>query len=214
MERLFDLIDKWIGLKHTLVVLSSTGYYDRLDRQTEELKPAGEFYPHRCTALLNMYLMAIYGQGNWVNGYYDRQIFLNKKLTEEKQIPWPELLQKATEFVMQFSGVQDVTTAGQWMLEDDRKTAAFRRGMNKKLSGDIFIELQPGWVVSYENPTQKEPVRENNIIAPLFFFGEQIKKEQVHRRVKATEIAPTLAYLLRISTPNACQDLPLPEAVR
>ena len=86
--------------------------------------------------------------------------------------------------------------------------------MNKKTSGDIFIELQPGWVVTYENQAQKEPVRENNIIAPLFIFGEYIKKEQVHRQVKVTEIAPTISYLLRIRTPNGCKDLPLPEVVR
>ena len=213
LERLFELLDRRIGLKHILIVLTSTGYYDTLNRVPQGFKPAGEFYPNRCTALLNMYLMAIYGQGNWVNGYYDRQIFLNKKLSEEKQVPLPELVEKAAEFVMQFSGVQDVTTAGQWLMNEKGKDAAFRRGMNKKTSGDIFIELQPGWVVSYENQTQKESIRETNILAPLFIFGEHIKKEQIHRPVKVTEIAPTLSCLLRIRTPNGCKDLPLPEVV-
>ena len=214
LERLIDLIDKRIGLKHTLIVLTSTGYYDTLNRLPQGFKPAGEFYPNRCTALLNMYLMAIYGQGNWVSAYYDQQIFLNKKLSEEKQVPWPALLHNAAEFVSQFSGIQEVTTAGQWFIDDQGNAAAFRRGMNKKLSGDIFIELQPGWVVINESQTQKDPVRENNILAPLFIFGENIKKEQVRRTVKATEIAPTLSYLLRIRTPNGCKDLPLPEVFR
>ena len=214
LERLLELIDKRIGLKHTLIVLTSTGYYDTLNRLPPGFNPSGEFYPNRCTALLNMYLMAIYGQGNWVSAYYDRQIFLNKKLSEEKQINWSELVQNAAEFVAQFSGVQDVTTAGQWMIDDQGNAAAFRRGMNKKLSGDIFIELQPGWMIINENQMQKEPVRENNIMVPLFIFGEQIKKESVFRRVKATEIAPTLSHLLRIRTPNACKDLPLPEVIR
>ena len=221
LERLFDLIDKRIGLKQTLIILTSTGYYDTLNRPAQGFNPTGEttfgnsqFYPNRCTALLNMYLMAIYGQGNWVSGYYDRQIFLNRKLSEEKQINWLELLQNAAEFVSQFSGVQDVTTAGQWIMDDDRNATAVRRGMNKKLSGDIFIELQPGWMVNNENQTQKEALREINIMAPLFIFGEHIKKEQVRRRVKVTEIAPALSYLLRVRTPNGCKDQPLPEVVR
>ncbi|MDR0542880.1 MAG: alkaline phosphatase family protein [Dysgonamonadaceae bacterium] len=220
LERLLDVVDRKAGLKHTVVVLTSTGYYDLLDRLPQGLKPVGEtafgnsrFYPNRCTALLNMYLMAVYGQGNWVSAYYDRQIFLNKKLAEDKQIQWLELVRNAAEFVSQFSGVQDVTTAAQWFVDDAGHAAAFRRGMSKKISGDIFIELQPGWVVADENKTQQEPVRETAIIAPLYIFGEYIKKEQVRRKVKATEIAPTVSYVLRIRPPNACKDLPLTEII-
>ncbi|MDR2683332.1 MAG: alkaline phosphatase family protein [Dysgonamonadaceae bacterium] len=214
LERLLDAIDRRVGLKHTVVVLTSTGYYDTVNRLPQGFQPSGEFYPNRCTALLNMYLMAIYGPGDWVSAYYDRQIFLNKKLAEEKQIAWSELVRNAAEFVSQFSGVQGVTTAGQWLVDDTGRAAAFRRGMHKQVSGDIFIELQPGWAILNENTTKKEPVRDNAIIAPLFISGEYIRKEHIYRTVKASAIAPTLSYLLRIRTPNACRDLPLPEVVR
>ena len=215
LERLFDQIDRKIGLRHTLIVLTSTGYYDAYHRFSEGFKPAGVFYPNRCTALLNLYLMAIYGQGDWVSAYYNHQIYLNKKLAEEKQVKWAELVRSAAEFTAQFSGVQDVTTAGQWLMDDTGRSAVFRRGMHKQLSGDIFIELQPGWVVANEtHPSQPEPVRENEILSPLFILGESVPKAQVNRRIKMTEIAPTLAYLLRIRTPNACRDLALPEVLR
>jgi hypothetical protein len=214
LERLFDYIDRKTGMKRVLVMLVSTGYYDSANPLPEGFKPAGEFYPNRCTALLNMYLMAIYGQGNWVRGFYDYQIYLNKKLAEEKQVSWTELVRNAAEFVVQFSGIQEVTTAGQWMIDDAGRSAAFRRGMNKKLSGDIFIELQPGWEVIYENyPARKEYPRNNAVMTPLFILGEHIKKEQVYRRIKLTEIAPTLSYVLRIRPPNACKDWPLQEII-
>ncbi|MDR0865912.1 MAG: alkaline phosphatase family protein [Candidatus Symbiothrix sp.] len=215
LERLLDLIDRKVGLKNTLVTLTSTGYYDSVNILPPGAKPTGEFYPNRCTALLNMYLMAIYGQGNWVNTYYNHQIYLNKKLAEEKQINWQDLVRDAAEFVAQFSGVQEVTTAGQWMVDDTGRSAGFRRGMHKKSSGDLFIELQPGWVVINEgNPLKKEYVRNNAILSPLFIFGGQIKSEQVYRKIKATEIAPTLSYILRIRAPNACKDLPLQEIIK
>ncbi|MCL1937848.1 MAG: alkaline phosphatase family protein [Candidatus Azobacteroides sp.] len=214
LERLFDCIDRKVGAKRVLVMLASTGYYDSTNQLLEGFKPAGEFYPNRCTALLNLYLMAIYGQGNWVRGYYDYQIYLNKKLAEEKQVQWTELVRNAAEFVVQFSGVQEVTTAGQWLIDDTGRSAFFRRGMNKKLSGDIFIELQPGWEVTYENDAAKKKYHRNNaVITPLFILGESIKKEQVYRRIKLTEIAPTLSYILRIRSPNACTDGPLQEIV-
>jgi hypothetical protein len=214
LEKLFETIDRKVGMKNTLIVLTSTGYYDSNYRPSSEYKPLGTFYPNRCTALLNMYLMATYGQGNWVEGYYNNQIYLNKKLIEDKQINRKEFLSNAADFAAQFSGVQDVTTLGQWLVDDAGRSAAFRRGMNKKYSGDLFIELQPGWVVANDeaNPSNKPQYERNTaILCPLFFLGEYIKKEQVHRKVKATEIASTLSFILRIRPPNAAKDLPLQE---
>ena len=215
IETLLDLADKKVGLKNVVLILSSNGYYDSAAKLPEGLKPPGEFYPNRCTALLNMYLMAIYGSGNWVEGYYNEQIYLNKKLIENQNVKWDELLQKSADFVARFSGVQDVTTAGQWFVNDAGRSAVFRRGMNKKISGDIFIELQPGWSVIYENQNNKTDYARNKaILSPLFFWGGNIRKEQVYRTIQATEIAPTVAYILRIRSPNAAQDAPLEEFMR
>jgi hypothetical protein len=215
IERLLDLADKKVGLKNTLVILSSNGYYDSAVKLPEGFKPQGEFYPNRCTSLLNMYLMAIYGSGNWVDGYYNEQIYLNKKLIENQNINWDEILRKAAEFIARFSGVQDVTTAQRWFVDDAGRAVEFRRGMNKKLSGDIFIELQPGWSVVNENQDKKTDYTRNKVIlSPLIIFGGNIRKEQVYRTVRATEIAPTVAFVLRIRPPNAAQDAPLQEFIK
>lgn len=212
LEQLFDQIDKTVGLKNTLIVLTSTGYFDSRVNTSTDYKPFGEFYPKRCTALLNMFLMAKYGQGNWVGSFYNNQIYLNKKLVEDKNVDWNEFVATAAEFVAQFSGVQDVTTLGQWLVDDAGRSVAFRRGMNKKLSGDLFIELQPGWVTADEDHPETQRFQRNcAILCPAFFMGNLVKKEQVHRPVKATEIAPTLSYVLRIRPPNGCKDKPLQE---
>jgi len=159
--------------------------------------------------------MAIYGSGNWVDGYYNEQIYLNKKLIESQNVNWDEILQKASEFIARFSGVQEVTTAEQWYINDTGRSASFRRGMNKKNSGDIFIELQPGWLVVHENQDNKtDYTRNKTILSPLIIFGGNIRKEHIHRTVHATEIAPTVAFVLRIRAPNAAHEPPLQEFVR
>jgi hypothetical protein len=215
IEKLLDLADKKVGLKNVLVVLSSNGYYDSAAKFPEGFKPTGEFYPSRCTSLLNMYLMAIYGSGNWVEGYYNKQIYLNKKLIESQNVNWDEILRKAAEFIARFSGVQDVTTAQQWFINDTGRSVEFRRGMNKKISGDIFIELQPGWSAVNENQKDKVDYTRNEVIlSPLFIFGGNIRKEHVYRTVQATEIAPTVAFIMRIRSPNAAKDAPLQEFLR
>ena len=215
IERVLDLADKKVGLKNVLVVLSSTGYYDSAAKLPTGFKPQGEFYPSRCTALLNMYLMAIYGSDNWVEGYYNEQIFLNKKLIENQNIDFNEILRKSSEFIARFSGVQDVTTAAQWFVDDTGRSVGFRRGMNKKISGDIFIELQPGWSVINEYQDKKTDfTREKVMLSPVFIFGGNIRREHVYRTIQATEIAPTVAFILRIRSPNAVMDVPLQEFLK
>jgi len=212
IERLLNMINDKVGLNNALIVLTSSGYFNTISDTQTLFKPAGEFFPARCTALLNIYLMAIYGQGNWVNGYYDDQIYLNKKLIEDKKIDWYEILHKSADFVSQFSGVQEVTTAGQWFVDDTGKAVKFRRGMHKKNSGDIFIELQPGWVISGDNQELKTDYTTNNLtLSPLFIIGNGIKNAQIYRKVNATQIAPTITHVLRIRPPNGSKDTPLEE---
>ena len=215
IEKLLEIVDKKIGLKNVLIILSSNGYYESSAKLPSNFKPQGEFNPNQCIYLLNLYLMAIYGSGNWVDGYYNEQIYLNKKLIENQNINQNEILLKSSEFIARFSGIQEVTTAGQWFVDDAGRSVDFRRGMNKKISGDIFIELQPGWLVVNESQSKKTDfVRNKAILSPLVFFGGNIRKEHVYRTVQATEIAPTVAYILRIKSPNAAKDAPLQEFLK
>ena len=212
IERLLDLIEQKVGLKNTLVVLTSTGYFETKSTQVSGFKPAGEFFPNRCTALLNMYLMAIHGQANWVLGHYENQIYLNKKYIDDLKLDWATILKKSSEFISQFSGVQEVTTSSEMIFEEHAAGRnAFRRGMSKKNSGHIFIELQPGWVVVNENDPETKIVQSNAIISPLIFFGNSIPKQHVYRPVKAVDVAPTISHVLRIRPPNASKQIPLQE---
>jgi len=214
IERLLNLIEQKVGLKNTLIVLTSTGYFETNSNPVSEFKPAGDFFPSRCTALLNMYLMALHGQANWVLGYYENQIYLNKKYIDDLKLDWANILKSAAEFVSQFSGVQEVATSSDMIFEEQAAGRnSFRRGMSKKLSGHIFIELQPGWVVVNENNPETKIVQNNAIISPLIFFGNNIQKQHVYRPVKAVDVAPTISHVLRIRPPNASKTILLQEFV-
>ena len=212
--RLLSLIDQKVGLKNTLIVLASTGYYDLKQSASDTFKPFGTFYPKRCTALLNMYLIALHGGGNWVDGFYNNQIYLNKKQIEESKVHPDEILQKTAEYVAQFSGVRKVTTANQYFLETLESGASYwRRGLFAKDCGDVILQLHPGWIiVDEQDATQNYPVvKHAAIAAPLIFFGHRLAPAKISRPVKAVSIAPSIAYILRIRPPNACLDFPLEE---
>ena len=211
---LLEMLDQKVGLKNTLIVLSGTGYFESEEENPQGIQLAGEeFYPQRCTALLNLYLMALYGQKNWIQGYYNNQIYLNRKAIEDENLDLAAFQNKAAEFLSEFSGVARVTTdmmlrTGVW----NNDMADFHKGTHYAGRGDLIISLRPGWRVNTETPGEKvQYVRNNAVQTPLIFMGAGIKPQRIYREVKATEVAPTVTHILRIRPPNACQEIPLYE---
>ncbi|MDD4246170.1 MAG: alkaline phosphatase family protein [Dysgonamonadaceae bacterium] len=206
IAQLIDAVDKAVGLQNALIFVVSTGYFNEQEVYPKDARfSGGDFRPDRCEALLNMYLMAIYGRENWIKKYYNEQIYFNRKLIEEKKINYREFQERAADFLIQFSGVQDVITSYQ-MLHGAYNDAiqVYKNGYHKDITGDLFIELQPGWrVVTEKNPTNHERVRSNAIAAPAIFFGNNLKPQKINRVIDATEIAPSVTHRLRIRAPNA-----------
>ena len=81
----------------------------------------------------------------------------------------------------------------------------YRNGYYKGISGDLFLELQPGWQVIEQGDVDNERVRNNAITAPVIFFGKDIKPQKINRTIEVTEIAPSVSYRLRIRAPNAAE---------
>jgi hypothetical protein len=217
IEKLLDEIDKSVGLKNTLIFVVSTGYYDfnETPYDSEQNIPDNKFYINRCEALLNMYLMAIYGRDSkWVDRIYKGQVYLNRELIKQKQISLQEIQDKAAEFISDFAGVQEVYTS--YQIQHGRWNSVmeyYKNSYAKETSGDLFIELQPGYkVVNEQDPNFKEKqIRNNAVVCPVIFFGDNIKPERIKRTIKATEIAPTVSYIMRIRSPNAAREEALPE---
>lgn len=208
---LLDMVDKKVGLQNTIFFVTSTGYTDADAPDLNKYRiPGGEFHMNRCATLLNMYLMALYGQGQYVEGYHDLQLYLNHKLIEDKQLRLTEVLDKASDFLIQFSGVSEVYSSyrlllGAWTPEIER----IRNTYNRKRSGDLFIDVLPGWTIVHENPFNNTLVRKSHIPAPLVFIGGGMKAEVIHTPVDINCIAPTLTHFMRIRAPNAATALPL-----
>lgn len=212
---LLDAIDDKVGLENTLIFVVSSGYYNEQETFHDNyISAGGDFYPERSTSLLNMYLMALYGREQWISKYYNQQIFFNRKLIEDKKIDFIDFQQKAAEFLVQSAGIQDVVTSHQMLHGAYNQNVQFyRNGYYKGITGDLYLELQPGWRLMYENDNKENNyrVRDNAIPCPIIFFGHGIKPQKINRTVDATEIAPSVSHRLRIRAPNGAKSSILKE---
>lgn len=209
LDRLIGNIEKEVGAGRALFVLTSTGYAEETITDLARYRiPTGTFYINRTANLLNMYLSAIYGQGNYVEACHQNQIYLNHKLIEQKRVSMSEILDRSKEFLVLSSGVSDVYTSER-LLAGNNDILKIRNGFNPTLCGDIIIEVTPGWKLLNEDTQETFTSRAGYVPFPIIFYGAGIKPQRVNTQVTVDRIAPTIAKCIRIRAPNACSSAPL-----
>ena len=211
IEELISTITSKIGLDNVLFFLTSTGY---LENSAPELGgtriPTGQVSMERATALLNLYLSAKYGSGNWIKTFYHNHIYLNHDLIEEKGLALHEMLESCVDLLVQVTGIKSVLLMRDLMSTvPDMEAVRKRNGLNASWSGDIIIDAIPGWGISDEKDETilyRKPVAKP---VPMILYGNGIRAEVNHEPISVSVLAPTISLITRNDPPNACSAVPL-----
>ena len=210
LSELITSIETSVGKQNVLFVLTSTGFKDEENVEYGKYRiPTGTFYINRTANLLNIYLGAIYGQGRYVETCFHNQIYLNRKLIEQKRISFSDILSRSQEFLIQNAGVRDVFTTDR-LQTGSNDIIKLRNGYNPTTSGDIMIEVAAGWRLLNEDSQESYTSRAFYVPFPIILYGAGIKAKHITAPVTIDRIAPTLAKAIRIRAPNACKAEPLP----
>ena len=210
LEQLFAKIDGKLGSGSTLYFVAATPPTGRSRRDDEKWGiPYGEFSTKKAMSLLNMYLMATYGNGDWINSYPDGQFYLNRKLIGQLNLEPDRVRAAAAQFLAKMSGVDHVYTLDEILAgRGDARLEAMQRNSHPNTSGDLFVEVDPGWEVvdDITSPAGKDRIhyvkRLATATAPVFIMAPDVDPRVIDTPVDIRVIAPTVARLLRIRSPN------------
>lgn len=194
LAKLVKNIEDQVGKDRVLFVLTGTGYTDEpvVDYAKYRI-PTGTFYINRTANLLNMYLGAIYGQGKYVLTCYHNQIYLDRKLIEQRRISYNDIVARSKELLLQTAGVRGVEQSP----------------YDSTVSGDLVLEISPGWQVINEDNQEQFTSRAAFVPFPIILYGTDIKAAHINTPATIDRIAPTIAKAIRIRAPNACSAAPL-----
>ena len=219
LARLFKAIDtSGPGMDNTLLFITGTPAPSKRRKDDEKWDiAAGEFSPRRAIALLNMYLIARHGNGEWVIGFHNNQFFLNHKLIAERDKDLTQIRVDAADFLSKMSGVAEAYTIDDVIAGHAVETSVVpRRNINYETAGDLFAAIMPGWEITDDGSptpsTTEYPVtqRISAAVAPTFIFAPAILEPQtITTPVDARVLAPTVSSILRIRSPNAAMLPPL-----
>jgi hypothetical protein len=215
IETLVHKIETKLGVDKSLIfmVANQTDQYSPTQLGDHKI-PSGYFNAHRSISLLSNYLVAVYGQERWIDGYYGKNIYLNKQRIEAKKVNFRDMQQTVVNFMLEFEGIQSAYTSTQLFNitgNGNSEMLKLQNSTNKKNAGDVIITLLPGWL---EVDDKNNPIGESNALTtytPLYIYGGQIVTKRITNNYQTIDIAPTLARILNIATPNACMGRPMEE---
>jgi len=217
IELLIDKIDKTLGKKNVLVYFVSAHGVSEIPAVLEKSRiPSGYFRVNQSLQLLRSYLNAVYGQGDWVKGFFDSQIFLNRDLIEDADISLEDIQKKVARFMVQFSGIATAAPTSAFEMSDfvGGLLVKMNNNYNPQRSGDVMIALNPGWVEKTDDVTGHNSPYEYDSHVPLIWYGWTASKASVTRSVSTRDIAGTLSVLCKIPIPNSANGDPLHELFR
>lgn len=212
--RLIDAVEKYCGKENAVIWLTSTGYYDAVANEDKRFRiPGGEFSLRRAKSLLNSYLVARHGNGEYISSIRGGNLYLDHKSIEARNLDPNSIADEARQFLAQMSGVEQTFTRAEILSPTSPETVALNVGYDPKYGGDVLIRLSPGWsIVDDENgSTQRnKPMRQMPVMTPAFIMAPGVVNNKVNATVDATALAPTITDILRIRSPNGARPRAIP----
>ena len=189
------------------VVIVLTSDRGSLAASTYDLSNKYQFNRRQTEVILNAFLSARYGQGNWVLGCHDNSIYLNRNTIYSHKLTLKEIETEAAAFAIQFRGIANALTA-EAMLSGSFVHGTARLMQNTfyaQRSGDVSIVLQPLHIDNEQPGLSSGSPYNYDRHVPLVIYGGGIASQRIDRRVSTTSIAPTIASLLGVKRPM-CSD--------
>lgn len=217
LEQLFADIDSRVGAGNSVIMLAATPPANRSRRDDEQWGiPFGEFSTRRAASLLNMYLIALYGNGEYVTGCHRGQFYLNHKLLQEKSLNERTVRTMAAAFLIRMHGVDRVYTLDQVVEGTAGEQAeALRRNTVVSDAGDLLLTVAPGYelVDDYHAAAPAGRIqmveRSGATTAPVFILAPGVDAQTIGTVTDARAIAPTVCRILRIRSPNGASAAPV-----
>jgi predicted AlkP superfamily pyrophosphatase or phosphodiesterase len=142
---------------------------------------------------------------------YNQQIYVDKEKTSKLNLDFEDLTNNIKDELLEFSGIYKVFTAEELVESNNNPLVQkLNLGYNQKLSGDIIYILNPGWLsTSHTTGTTHGSPYNYDTHVPLIFYGKNIPSNETYIPINITDIAPTIAAMLKIQEPNASIGKPI-----
>jgi hypothetical protein len=203
---LFNFLDGKVGKDQYLVFLSADHGAAHVPGFANEYKmPAGSVNFNTIVNNLNASLKTKFGRENLVIDISNYQVHLNLPLITTSSLRQDELKSWVIDYLSAQPGIARVLDMKDLLTApvNSKIKEMLANGYYPKRGGQLQVILQPQWIEGFTNGgTTHGAWNPYDAHIPLVWYGWGIKSGKTNREVYMTDIAPTIAALLRIQMPN------------
>ncbi len=207
IERFLNFLDTEVGKQNYTLFLTADHAVIPVPSYLKKQKiKAGYFDMKSFKKYVNTITKTHFSSEELVENISNFQIFLNKEKIKSLKLSVSDVSKVIAEEIISFKGVYKTVTAQ--TLQQTNFTEgilhALQNGYNQKISGDILIVPSPATVYYKHKGSTHGSGYSYDTHVPLIFYGKGIKQGSTKRYIPIIDIAPTMANLLKIESPNAC----------
>jgi len=212
---LFEFIDKTVGLKNTLIVLSADhGMADMPEYMTELGLDVGRLYPEDVIKIADDVGKRQFGIDSVVRFFFRPYLYLDDVKISAAMLDRAKIEQAIAGVLMEKEGiVLAVPRSGLSGGHAPELIERIERNFHETRSGDIYIAQDPYWFLYEKGPVvaMHGSLWKYDTHVPVFFAGPNIPTQRIHRLVHPVDVAPTMAAYLGMTPPGSAQGNPLKE---
>lgn len=202
---LFDYLDTKIGKGQYLVFLSADHAVAHVPAFLKENKiPSGTVSSWAIMDRFNPQLKQKFGGDRLIVNMYNYQVHLNHPVIDSMQLNEDAIKKWIMDSLMRIEGVSrviDLERLGSLPLNATIKNM-IANGYFPRRNGDIQIIYNPHWIDGGNTGTTHGSWNPYDAHIPLLWYGWNIKPGKTNRETYMTDIAPTVAALLKIQMPS------------
>jgi hypothetical protein len=214
LQDFFRDLDAAVGRDNYVAVLSSDhGFMPAPEFTQAQGRLAGRITAAAMLQRVNLALERRFGVARLAVGTAASALVLDRSLLAPRGLDAETVAAAARDALLAEPGIAAAYTRGELQSGSRAEApyfAAMRRSWNRERSGDVQYATRPDWMFGTATATHGSPHEYDNHV-PLLFWGPRwIKPQTVAAPVDMVDVAPTLAWLLRVPAPAASEGKLLP----
>ncbi len=205
LAHFIEFLDRRVGSDRLLIFVTSDHGAATNPLLAQEYKlPAGTIQAHEQLQALNDYVYRQLGIKNACRAMIMQQVYLNDSVIAAHPWHYTQVVQTVADFLQQQSYVLCVVSPkASYSTCPEQLEHLLVNGYYAPRSGDILFAMKPGWIDWHsDRGTNHGTVHPYDETVPLIWYGWKIKSGSTVQSVRITDIAPTLAYWMKISAPS------------
>jgi predicted AlkP superfamily pyrophosphatase or phosphodiesterase len=213
----FTFLDKQVGAGQYTVFLTADHAVAHVPGFMKENKlPGGVVDDAGMQKEMNAQLKAKYGIDNLVVSMYNYQVYLNHNKLDSAKIDDAPIKKWIADFAKKNDAIANAFSTSDIMTTPITKTLRemLANGFNPRRSGDVQLIFKPGFIEGGNTGTTHGLWYPYDAHIPLLWYGFGINKGSTNKETYMTDIAVTLAALLKVQMPSGAVGKVIEEVIK